>query len=143
MMTLEQQNTELQQRIMELMRENRFLKNEFTAVRSSLGIIKESTDATHQIIVDLEQQNADLLRQNAELMAHIERLRGALESLADKASQVDGWECFPSDYLERAYSALNEKPSDSYAVLKQKWAKELSGNLTVAIEKAKAKMPFG
>lgn len=98
-MTLEQQNTELQQRIMELMRENRFLKNEFTAVRSSLGIIKESTDATHQIIVDLEQQNAELLRQNAELLAKNHQLKTSLLAMQKcaKESQCENWTAWLND----------------------------------------------
>lgn len=71
----------------------------------------------------LEQQNAELLRQNAELLAHIERLRGVLESIADKASQVSGWRCFPYYYLEKAYSVLNENSADSYDVWINAWRK--------------------
>lgn len=98
----------------------------------------------------LEQQNAELLRQNAELVAHIERLRSVLTPKAIELIQQGICANYSGEYYCEAikefydpiFTVLTDTPADSYAVLRKKWAKELSGNLTVAIEKAKA-MPFG
>jgi len=65
----------------------------------------------------LRDANLALAMESHQQQAHIERLRAGLEELAEQAAQVDGWESFPSAWLDSAYSVLSKQPAQSLEAL--------------------------
>jgi hypothetical protein len=50
--------------------------------------------------------NADMQHQIDALIKQRDMLAEALEEITNVAERVDGWECFPSGPIDRAYAAL-------------------------------------
>ena len=73
----------------------------------------------------LRDANLALAMESHQQQAHIERLRAGLEELAEQAAQVDGWESFPSAWLDSAYSVLSEQPAQSLEAVKREWHEQL------------------
>ena len=67
----------------------------------------------------------ELLRERNELAAQVERLRGALDLMCDRAAQVDGWESFPSKWIDEALEVYAELPAHSLEAVKREWKESI------------------
>lgn len=70
----------------------------------------------------LNDSVSELLRERNELAAQVERLRGALDLMCDRAAQVDGWESFPSKWIDEALEVYAELPAQSLEAVKREIA---------------------